>query len=100
VKTQLITVEIPLQPLALLQPALLAHLQQFGEPLRWAITRVEHQVAYVEAIVTVGLPMELPVELPVGWPVELPVELPVGWPVVNNRPQAIGGPTLTEEIAP
>lgn len=58
-KTQFITVEIPLQPLAQLQPALLAYLRQFGEPLRWAITRVEHQVAHVEAIVTVGATAEI-----------------------------------------
>jgi hypothetical protein len=54
VKTQLIIVEIPLQPVALLHAAVLARLRQSGEPLRWAITRVDGPVVQVEAIVTVG----------------------------------------------
>lgn len=54
--THFITAEIDLQETPVqLQQAIEAELQKRGEPLRWAVTRVdtERQTAQVEAIVTV-----------------------------------------------
>lgn len=54
--THFITAEIDLQETPVqLQQAIEAELQKRGEPLRWAVTRVdtESQKAQVEAIVTV-----------------------------------------------
>jgi hypothetical protein len=51
--THFITAEIDLEesPLELNQ-AIASELQKRGEPLRWAITRVEDNKATVEAVVT------------------------------------------------
>jgi hypothetical protein len=54
--THFITAEINLQETPIqLQQEIEAELQKRGEPLRWAITRVDsdRQIAQVEAIVTV-----------------------------------------------
>ena len=54
--THFITAEINLQETPVqLQQEIEAELQKRGEPLRWAITRVDsdRQIAQVEAIVTV-----------------------------------------------
>lgn len=54
--THFITAEINLQETPIqLQQAIEAELQKRGEPLRWAVTRVDSdlQIAQVEAIVTV-----------------------------------------------
>ncbi|MCA1992509.1 MAG: hypothetical protein LDL41_10815 [Coleofasciculus sp. S288] len=54
--THFITAEIDLQETPVqLQQEIEAELQKRGEPLRWAITRVDRdrQIAQVEAIVTV-----------------------------------------------
>ncbi|HEY9833915.1 MAG TPA: hypothetical protein V6D26_25415 [Stenomitos sp.] len=54
--THFITAEIDLQETPVeLQQAIEAELQKRGEPLRWAVTRVDsdRQIAQVEAIVTV-----------------------------------------------
>lgn len=54
--THFITAEIDIQETPIqLQQAIEAELQKRGEPLRWAITRVDsdRQIAQVEAIVTV-----------------------------------------------
>jgi len=54
--THFITAEIDIQETPVqLQQAIEAELQKRGEPLRWAITRVDsdRQIAQVEAIVTV-----------------------------------------------
>lgn len=57
--THFITAEINLQesPLAL-QEAIVAELQQRGEPLRWAVTEIDadRQTAQVEAVVTTAAP--------------------------------------------
>ena len=51
--TQFITLEIPLQPTPLAtQQAIEAELQKHGDPLRWALTQVQGQLATIEAIVT------------------------------------------------
>jgi hypothetical protein len=55
--THFITAEIDLQETPVqLQQAIEAELQKRGEPLRWAVTRVDsdRQKAQVEAIVTVA----------------------------------------------
>lgn len=54
--THFITAEIDLQETPVqLQQKIEAELQKRGEPLRWAVTRVDsnRQIAQVEAIVTV-----------------------------------------------
>lgn len=54
--THFITAEIDLQETPVqLQQEIEAELQKRGEPLRWAVTRVDsdRQIAQVEAIVTV-----------------------------------------------
>lgn len=54
--THFITAEIDLQETPIqLQQEIEAELQKRGEPLRWAVTRVDsnRQIAQVEAIVTV-----------------------------------------------
>ncbi len=54
--THFITAEINLQETPIqLQQEIEAELQKRGEPLRWAVTRVDsdRQIAQVEAIVTV-----------------------------------------------
>ena len=56
--THFITAEINLQENpAQLQQEIEAELKKCGEPLRWAVTRVDskRQVAQVEAIVTEGI---------------------------------------------
>ncbi|NJL82696.1 MAG: hypothetical protein HC890_06570 [Chloroflexaceae bacterium] len=57
--THFITAEINLQDNPLqLQQEIVAELQKRGEPLRWAITRLdaENQTAQIEAVVTVADP--------------------------------------------
>ena len=51
--THFITAEIDLQEPAQLHSSIEAELQKRGEPLRWAITKVDQQKAQVEAIVLV-----------------------------------------------
>ena len=54
---QLIELEISLLPsVTEMEAAIATLLQQHGEPLRWAITRVDavRQIAQIEAVVTVG----------------------------------------------
>jgi hypothetical protein len=51
--THFIQAEVPLQDSALaLQEAIEAELEHSGEPLRWAITEVDQQMAHIEAVVT------------------------------------------------
>ena len=52
--THFITAEIDLQEPAKLHSSIEAELQKRGEPLRWAITKVDQQKAQVEAIVLVS----------------------------------------------
>ena len=54
-KTSLVTIQVPLQSSTVdLRAAIETALSQYGEPLRWAITAIEHQtqLAQVEAVVT------------------------------------------------
>ena len=52
--THFITAEIDLQesPVRLYQ-AIEAELRQQGEPLRWAVTKIEGEKAQIEAVVTI-----------------------------------------------
>lgn len=61
--THFIELEIDLNesPIALPQ-AIEAELQKRGEPLRWAVTQVEDDLANVEAIVTTGMVTSEPIE--------------------------------------
>jgi hypothetical protein len=61
--THFIEFEIDLNesPIALPQ-AIEAELQKRGEPLRWAVTQVEDDLANVEAIVTTGMVTSEPIE--------------------------------------
>lgn len=56
--THFITAEIDRQesPIKTHQ-AIEAELQKQGEPLRWAVTRVEEQKLHVEAVVTTSAPV-------------------------------------------
>ncbi|WP_088893979.1 hypothetical protein [Leptolyngbya ohadii] len=51
--TRFVTLEVPLTEPADLQRSILATLEAQGEPLRWAITAVDHdrQAARIEAVV-------------------------------------------------
>jgi hypothetical protein len=49
--TELVSFELPLQPIAELQRSILAQLEAQGQPLRWAITSVEDDRVIVEAVV-------------------------------------------------
>lgn len=54
-KTSLVTIQVPLQSSTVdLRAAIETALSQYGEPLRWAITAIEHQtqLVQVEAVVT------------------------------------------------
>jgi hypothetical protein len=51
--TELLSFELPLQPIAELQRSILAQLEAQGQPLRWAITAVEGDRVSVEAVVLV-----------------------------------------------
>jgi hypothetical protein len=54
--TEFITFEIALQPLPELQRSILAKLQEFGEPLRWAIAALSpDRQATIEAVVIKAL---------------------------------------------
>lgn len=51
--THFISAEVPLEDSALeLHQAIATELEQFGEPLRWAITEIKDEIAHVEAVVT------------------------------------------------
>jgi hypothetical protein len=52
--TQFLTLSLDLTPVSELQPAILAELQRYGEPLRWAIVAVDAKQGkvQVEAVVT------------------------------------------------
>ena len=61
--TQFIRLEVPLLASAEeMQRSILAELQQVGEPLRWAITGVDHerQIAEIEAVVTTPTEFRIP----------------------------------------
>lgn len=51
--TELVSFELPLQPIAELQRSILAQLEAQGHPLRWAIAAVEGERVSVEAVVLV-----------------------------------------------
>lgn len=51
--TAFITLALPIPAtITELYTAIETALSHHGEPLRWAITRIEHQTAHIEAIVT------------------------------------------------
>lgn len=50
--TDFITIELPLVPIRELHQLIDQELRQFGEPLRWAITRIHSQTVEIEAVVT------------------------------------------------
>jgi hypothetical protein len=49
--TELVSFELPLQPIAELQQSILAKLEAQGQPLRWAITAVVGERVCIEAVV-------------------------------------------------
>ncbi len=51
--TQFIELEMALQPLTEMIPAIEKQLETHGEPLRWAITQVQGEQVIVEAAVLV-----------------------------------------------
>lgn len=52
-KTAFITLALPIpSTIAELHAAIETALNHHGEPLRWAITRIENDTAHIEAIVT------------------------------------------------
>lgn len=50
--TDFITLELPLAPIRELHQLIDQKLRQYGEPLRWAITRIHSQTVEIEAVVT------------------------------------------------
>jgi hypothetical protein len=50
--TDFITIELPLAPVRELHQLIDRELRQFGQPLRWAITRIHLQTVEIEAVVT------------------------------------------------
>ncbi|MCU0552086.1 MAG: hypothetical protein MUC48_22345 [Leptolyngbya sp. Prado105] len=50
--TEFITLDLPLAPVRELHQLIEQELRQFGEPLRWAITRIDSQTVEIEAVVT------------------------------------------------
>jgi hypothetical protein len=51
--TQVVELTLPPAPLGELLPTILAALAQKGTPLRWAITKLDHEAVHVEAAVLV-----------------------------------------------
>lgn len=60
--THFLTLDLQLSDAAKLQQSILAELHRYGEPLRWAITAVDHQqqTVQIEAVVTTASEMLLP----------------------------------------